>query len=101
VIERVIYEVRIVKNIDNWSSTDSSFVTLIEYIEADNIVVAEIIAVKLAKDVKGLLKAVAAKPYEMKYFGVDYAKDEHEPDEESIDEFSPDKKAEKRIVEKK
>jgi len=95
VIERVIYEVRILK-LNNEKTT---LITCIEYIEAKDIVEANIKAEKLASKIDGDLKAVTAKPELIGVF--ELIEDEHEPDEESIDEFSPDKEAQKKIVEKK
>jgi len=58
----VIYEVRILKSLDgSWDK--GSIVTLIEHIKAKNIIIAEITAKKLAKDLEGSLRAVTADPY--------------------------------------
>jgi len=81
----VIYEVRITKIVSITSSADTGITTLIEYIKAKDINLALAKARKMAENLKGSLKAVTANP---QFIGVfELIEDEHEPDEESLDQF--------------
>jgi len=100
VIERVIYEVRIVKLNDK----NTALVTCIEYVEAKDIMEANVKAEKLANEMNGDLKAVTAKPELIGVFELIEGEEDpsgYEPDKDAEDEFTADKDAEKKVSEKK